>query len=44
MKAHALDGGEHERTNGRRLLTVGYGILIGIAIMAALVILGLLTG
>ena len=31
-------------TNGRRLLTVGYGILIGIAIMATLVMLGLLTG
>jgi len=31
-------------TNGRRLLTVGYGILIRIAIMATLVVLGLLTG
>jgi hypothetical protein len=31
-------------TNGGRLLTVGYGILVGIAMMATLVIVGLLMG
>jgi len=31
-------------THGRRPLTVGYGILVGIAMMATLVILGLLMG